>query len=99
MTLPKTFIIAGLSICLLNVAGCVDWQSTPVTVDKYQGMAVKNMMANQTLYPEHSQQPRQVLLIDGQKAQTIINSYRLPPTAKGSVSSGKAPVNVDVNNR
>jgi len=95
MTLPKAYIITGLSACLLNVAGCVDWQATPVTVDKYQGMAVKNMIANQTLYPEHTQQPRQVLLIDGQKAQTIIRAYRAPGE---SLRSGKQRVNLDVDN-
>lgn len=96
MTLAKAFIITGLSVCFLNVAGCADWQTTPTTVDRHHGMAVKNMIANQTLYPEHGQQPRQVLLIDGQKAEAIIKAYRAPVT---DLRSGKESVDFDVQNR
>lgn len=97
MILGKTFIITGLSICLLTMAGCADWQTTPTTVDKHFGKAVKNMVANQTLHPEHSRQHRQELFIDGQKAQTIITDYRLPELNKpNSVSRAKERVKVDI---
>lgn len=94
----KTFINAGLGICLLFMAGCADWQTTPTTVDKHFGKAVKNMVANQTLYPEHSQQLLpEVRSLDGQKGQRALTDYRLPEVNKpNSVSRAKERVPVDI---
>jgi hypothetical protein len=76
----KIALIFVLAASYLAISGCLaDWRTTPTTVDRYHGQAVKHMVANQTLYPEHGEQHRQVLLLDGPKAQGDITNYRLPP--------------------
>lgn len=78
---------------VMTVAGCADWQTTPTTVDEHHGVAVNNMIKNQTLYPEHSLEHRQVLILDGQKGEGIISPYRAPAV---DLKRGKEAVEVDV---
>ena len=68
---------AGL-LLLTMVAGCAEWDSHPVVVQQNYGRAVNNMVKNQTLYPEHGQNDRPLLSLDGQKAEGVINAYRAP---------------------
>lgn len=60
----------------LSMSGCADWQTTPTTLDKHHGVAYRQMVKNQTLYPEHSKEIRQELILDGQKSEEIIRAYR-----------------------
>ena len=94
MSLSNNIVFTGLASILLTITGCADWRTTPETVDRYHGMAVKNMIENQTLYPEHNLQHRQVLSIDGPKAETIMKIYREPQDIE--LQQGKEPVKVDV---
>ena len=88
------FMMTGFTSILLSMSGCADWRTTPETVDRYHGVAVKNMISNQTLHPEHGLKHRQVLSIDGPKAETIIETYRAPQSIK--LEEGKEPVQVDI---
>jgi hypothetical protein len=54
------------------------------------------MVKNQTLYPEHGQNDKPVLGMDGQKAQGIIKAYRQP--ASGKLEDAKQAVTMDVAN-
>ncbi len=72
--------LTGMVICITSLSGCSDWQTTPVTVDENHGFAVRQMIANQTLYPEHSQSVKEVKVMDGSKGQQIIRAYRAPAT-------------------
>lgn len=91
MTYRKTAPFLMLAISQLY--GCADWQTTPTTVDEHHGMAVRQMIQSQTLYPEHSQEFRQDLFLDGQKGEGIINPYRAPAT---DLREGKEQVEMDV---
>lgn len=80
MSLSVLLRITGLASVLLVLSACAEWQTTPTAVDDNFGLAVSNMIENQTLYPEHGQEFRQDLLIDGQKAEFILKGYRAPVT-------------------
>ncbi len=73
-------VLTGLTISVTWLSGCSDWQTTPVTVDEHHGFAVRKMIADQTLYPEHSQTITEVRVMDGAKGQQIIRAYRAPAT-------------------
>jgi len=75
---------------LMLIAGCAEWNSVPVVVDQNFGNAYHAMVKNQTLYPEHGQNDKPILSLDGQKAQGIINAYRVP-AQKPLEDSKKAP--------
>jgi hypothetical protein len=82
-TLKKANIgqcVTGLLLLTLLTA-CAEWNSHPVVVDQNFGRAYHNMVKNQTLYPEHGQNDKPTLGMDGQKAQGIINAYRQPASA------------------
>jgi hypothetical protein len=54
---------------LLNF-GCAEWDSRPNVVDSHFGEAHRNMIANQTLCPEHGKNDdNPVMSFDGQKAR------------------------------
>ncbi|MEE9412922.1 MAG: hypothetical protein V3V22_07705 [Methylococcales bacterium] len=72
--------LTWLTMCIAWLSGCADWQTTPTTVDENHGFAVRQMISNQTLYPEHSQSLKQVTVMDGSKGQQIIRAYRAPAT-------------------
>jgi hypothetical protein len=70
---------------LTLMSGCAEWNSHPVVTQQNFGLAVNNMIKNQTLCPEHglkAKNPKlcpennQVLGLDGQKAQKVIEAYR-----------------------
>ena len=73
-------VFAGLTVFVNLLSGCADWQTTPTTVDEHHGFAVRKMIADQTLYPEHSQTITEVTVMDGPKGQQIIRAYRAPTT-------------------
>ncbi len=73
-------LLAGLTLFVVLLQGCSDWQTTPVTVDEYHGVAVREMIKNQTLYPEHTQTIQEVTVFDGRKGQQVIRAYRAPAT-------------------
>lgn len=77
-TLLKSNIRATMAgLCLLTLmTSCAEWDSTPVVVDQNFGQAVNNMVKNQTLYPGHGQDDNPILMLDGQKAQKVIEAYR-----------------------
>lgn len=93
MSAFKSTTFISLTACLFTLTGCADWQTTPTTVDEHHGLAVRNMIRNQTLYPEHSLEHRQVLILDGQKSEGIIRPYRAPST---DLRRGKEQVEVEV---
>lgn len=70
----KMFVV-GLCV-LMFMTACAEWNSTPVVVEQNFGSAVRNMVKNQTLYPEHGQNDRPILTLDGQKAQGVVKDYR-----------------------
>ncbi len=78
---------------LLTLSGCADWNSTPSTVDQHHGLAVREMIKNQTLYPEHGRQPKQVLSLDAKKSEGIMRAYRA--TAM-DLERGKQNVTINV---
>jgi type IV pilus biogenesis protein CpaD/CtpE len=77
----------------LILAGCADFQTTPKNVDKHFGEAVRHTLADQTMYPEHTQQSQQVWGLDGQKSSGIIRSYRMPAT---DLRQGKKRESLDI---
>lgn len=97
-TLKKVNIWQGLTglIVLTLFAGCSEWNSHPVVVEQNFGRAYHNMVKNQTLYPEHGQDDKPVLGMDGRKAQGVINAYRQP--AKDPLEKAKEAVTIDVDN-
>lgn len=86
-TLDKVSIkqaVAGILFSTL-ITGCAEWNSRPAVVEQNFGHAVNNMIKNQTLCSEHgemAEDPRlcpehkQVMGLDGQKAQGVIRAYR-----------------------
>jgi hypothetical protein len=80
MNQKRSLFFSALTIFILNGASCAEWQTTPVTVDRNRGVAVSTMIENQTMYPEHTHQDRQVMAIDGPKGEGIMESYRKPAT-------------------
>jgi hypothetical protein len=70
-------LVSGLLLLML-MTGCAEWNSVPVVVDQNFGNAYHAMVKNQTLYPEHGQTDKPILSLDGQKAQGVINAYRVP---------------------
>jgi hypothetical protein len=86
-TLDKVSIkqaVAGILFSTL-ITGCAEWNSHPVVAEQNFGHAVNNMIKNQTLCPEHGEmaenpklcpEVKQVLGLDGQKAEKVINAYR-----------------------
>lgn len=91
---------AGLLALILMVAGCAEWNSHPVVVERNFGKAVSGMVQNQTLYPEHGQDDTPILTMDGQKAETGIRAYRDFPNSirNGHLEDAKNGVNFDVKN-
>ena len=79
-TLNKGIAMQGVTglMLLTLMTGCAEWNSHPVVAQENFGRAVNNMVKNQTLYPEHGQNDRPVLSLDGQKAEGVINAYRAP---------------------
>lgn len=88
-------LVTGLWLVTL-MTGCAEWNSAPDVVDQNFGRAYKNMVKNQTLYPEHGQDDKPILTLDGQKAQTVIRAYRQP--AKDPLEKAKTPINLDFTN-
>ena len=88
------FFIVGLFLTVIT--GCAAWNSVPVVVDQNMGKAARNLVKNQTLYPEHGQNDDPTLGLDGIKAQTVINAYRQPP--KDPLEQSKQGVTFDVKN-
>lgn len=88
-------VVAGL-LFLTLMTGCAEWNSAPVVVEQNFGRAVNNMVKNQTLYPEHGQNDKPSLTLDGQKAQTVIRAYR--ESASEKLDKSKEGVNFDVEN-
>jgi pyruvate dehydrogenase complex dehydrogenase (E1) component len=80
----KRHLIKFITIALITslTTGCTVWTSVPETVDQHYGDAVRNMIINQTLYNEQTDNDIPLLNMDGEKAQTIINAYRQPPSEK-----------------
>ncbi|MEY3788863.1 MAG: hypothetical protein RLZ75_3071 [Pseudomonadota bacterium] len=87
--------VTGLLLLTLLTA-CTEWNSHPVVVDQNFGRAYHNMVKNQTLYPEHGQNDKPTLGMDGQKAQGIINAYRQPASAP--LEGAKQAVTMDAAN-
>ena len=85
-----------LLILLMLMTGCAEWNSAPTVVDQNLGRAYHNMVENQTLYPEHGQNDHPILSLDGQKAQGVIDAYRMP--AKDPREESKKGVTFDVKN-
>jgi hypothetical protein len=79
---------------LTVMTGCAEWNSVPVVVDENFGHAFNNMVKNQTLYPEHGQNDDPILTLDGQKAQGVINAYRMPAEEKLEQSKKGVTFNV-----
>lgn len=78
-TLKRNKVAQLVGILLLTLlAGCPEWNSHPVVVERDFGNSARNMVKNQTLYPEHGQNDKPVLGMDGQKAQGVIKAYRVP---------------------
>ena len=90
--------VAQLVSCtfLTLLTGCAEWNSAPTVVDANYGRAYHNMVKNQTLYPEHGQNDKPILTLDGQKAQTVIKAYRQP--AKDPLENAKEPVTINFTN-
>lgn len=94
-------MILSKTKCLLIVpcvlTACADWQTTPTVLDNDHGKSVRQMVQSQTLYPEHSQEPRQVLLLDGRKGVGIYMPYQTPAS---DLRKGKETVqkNIDEGN-
>lgn len=89
--LTKNMIFAvGTGFCVLTfLTACAEWNSVPVVVDKQFGNAVRNMVSNQILYPEHGQNDRPILTIDGQKIQSVVSDYR--ESASDKLNKAKTP--------
>lgn len=81
---PKRHFIQFISIAVIIslTTGCAAWTSIPETVDQHYGDAVRNMIINQTLYKEQLENDIPLLNMDGEKAQTIIDTYRQPTSEK-----------------
>ncbi|MDD2659478.1 MAG: hypothetical protein PHY54_07340 [Methylococcales bacterium] len=79
-TLNNGIVMQGLTglLLLTTLTGCAEWNSHPVVVQQNYGNAVRNMVKNQTLYPEHGRNDNPILSLDGQKAEGVINAYRQP---------------------
>jgi hypothetical protein len=86
-------VVTGL-LFLTLMTGCAEWNSAPVVVDQNFGRAYHNMVKNQTLYPEHGQNDKPILSLDGQKAQHVIDAYRKP--AGESLEQSKQPVTINI---
>lgn len=100
-TLNKGIAIQGLTglMLLTLMTGCAEWNSHPVVVQQNFGNAYRNMVKNQTLYPEHGQNDNPILSLDGQKAEGVIDAYRAqPPSIQGGkLEDAKKGVKLDVN--
>ena len=94
-TLNKTAVqlTIGLSLLLL-LTGCPEWNSHPVVAQQHFGLAYKNMVKHQTLYPEHGRNDKPVLGMDGRKAESVINAYRQP--AQEKLDESKKPVTIEI---
>ena len=90
-----TLINFALGVSMIS--GCAEWRTTPDMVDAHHGLAVRQMIENQTLYPEHAEQEQQVMTLDGRKAQGVLDKYRSPETKESSES--KRPVEINLINR
>lgn len=88
-------VVTGLLFLTLTT-GCTEWNSAPVVVEQNFGRAVNNMVKNQTLYPEHGQNDKPSLTLDGQKAQTVIRAYR--EGASENLDKSKEGIKFDVRN-
>lgn len=84
--------VTGLMLLAL-MTGCAEWDSHPVVVDQNFGNAVRNMVKHQTLYPEHGQDDKAIVTLDGQKAEGIIKAYREGSSEK--LEQGKEAVTFD----
>ncbi|MDO9423560.1 MAG: hypothetical protein Q7T40_05160 [Methylobacter sp.] len=82
----------GLMLLAL-MTGCAEWDSHPVVVDQNFGNAVRNMVKHQTLYPEHGQDDKAIVTLDGQKAEGVIKAYREGSSKK--LEQGKEAVIFD----
>jgi hypothetical protein len=96
--------VAGILFSTL-MTGCAEWNSHPVVAQQNFGHAVNNMIKNQTLCPEHgemAEDPRlcpehkQVMGMDGQKAQGVIRAYR--ESASEKLDTSKQGPSFDVKN-
>lgn len=93
MILSKIGIAITVVMAPQLLIGCADWQTTPTTLDEHHGAAFRQMVQNQTLYPEHGKVPRQELYIDGQKSEQAIRAYR---QADVDMEEGKSAVTINV---
>jgi len=88
----QTLNKAGLLLLTL-MTGCTEWNSHPVVVEQNFGNAVRNMVKQQTLYPENGQDDKAILTLDGRKAETVIRAYREGSSEK--IEQGKEGVVFD----
>ncbi len=96
MNSNKSHLVLGCFILtILNAVACSEWQTTPVTVDKYRGVAVNSMIDRQTLNP-HPHEDLNPIPMDGQKGQGVIKSYRQTAT---DLRQGKRSVLIDSTGR
>ena len=82
-------------IPIILLTACADWQSEPVVVDDNFGYAVRSMVKNQTLYPEHGQNDDPLMSLDGQKAEGVIEAYRSGPVEEQSKAKERVELDVD----
>jgi hypothetical protein len=83
-TFPTQKIKAIITALMFTgiLTACAEWSSKPAVVEANFGDSVRNMVKNQTLYPEHNQNDKPVLSLDGQKAQGIVKDYRDSESSK-----------------
>lgn len=93
MILNKMALAVTVFIAPQLLTGCADWQTTPRTLDEHHGVAFRQMVQNQTLYPDHGKVSRQELYIDGQKSEQAIRAYRGQSV---NLEEGKSAVTINL---
>lgn len=89
------FTVVGTGLCvLILITACAEWNSVPVVVDQQFGQAVNHMVKNQILYPEHGQNDKTILSMDGQKIQGVVQDYRASSSDK--LNKAKQPTYLPV---
>jgi hypothetical protein len=75
----KRHLIKFITIALITslTTGCTVWTSVPETVDQHYGDAVRNMIINQTLYNEQTDNDIPLLNMDGEKETGKKKNYLL----------------------
>lgn len=95
-TLNKVNVLQAITglLLLILMNGCAEWNSHPVVTEHNFGNAVRNMVKNQTLYPEHGQNDNPVLSLDGQKAESLIGRYR--EASEQKLEESKKPLLINI---